>query len=254
MASAAHPQPFFSSTCLPQTGQNEDSGAACRQIQIPVLGKLLGHLFFKLFRKEETSLMVLDILCSLFTFISKQKCATRPELHALPPAHWECEIISLLDTPSTWRVQAFGRFLRPAERTGVVLAAIEILGRSSLLDKKAPVEFLEVAMKPLELWLMDHLKKSEAIPIAVKVVHSLWRLFDVEEECVQESCICLFRDLLGKTVWRDKHIMKKHTWKALVCLLLHMSDQPPAWPRMLKVFLVLQALRKQGLSEMLAGD
>ncbi|TRZ07685.1 hypothetical protein HGM15179_019422 [Zosterops borbonicus] len=52
-------------------GQNEDSGAACGQIQIPVLGKMLDHLFFKLFRKEETSLISLDILCSLFTFLSK---------------------------------------------------------------------------------------------------------------------------------------------------------------------------------------
>ena len=73
-ASAAHPQTFCSSACLPQAGQTEDSGAASRQVRIPVLGKLLGHLFFKLFRKEETSLMALDILCFLFTFLSEQKC------------------------------------------------------------------------------------------------------------------------------------------------------------------------------------
>lgn len=51
--------------------------------------------------------------------------------------------------------QAFGRYLRSAERTGVVLAAIEILGRSSLLDKKGPVEFLEMAMKSPKQWLTD---------------------------------------------------------------------------------------------------
>lgn len=63
--------PSAFSAYLPQAGQNEDSGAACGQIQIPVLGKMLDHLFFKLFRKEETSLISLDILCSLFTFLSK---------------------------------------------------------------------------------------------------------------------------------------------------------------------------------------
>ncbi|XP_031950581.1 uncharacterized protein LOC116437131 [Corvus moneduloides] len=138
-----------------QAGQTEDSGAASTHVRIPVLGKLLGHLFFKLFRKEESSLMALDILCFLFTFLSEQKCATPPAVRAQLPAYWQSEITSLLDTPSTWRVQAFGRYLRPAERTGIVLVAIEILGRSSLLDKKAPKEFLEVAMEFPELWLMD---------------------------------------------------------------------------------------------------
>ncbi|KAL2296183.1 hypothetical protein Nmel_013010, partial [Mimus melanotis] len=138
-----------------QAGQNEDSGAASRQIQIPVLGKLLGHLFLKFYRTEETSSMVVEILCSLMTFLSEQKCVTLPEGHAQPPSYWESEITSLVNIPSTRRVQAFGRYLRLAERTGIVLVAIEILGRSSLLDKKAPMEFLEVAMKSPELWLMD---------------------------------------------------------------------------------------------------
>ncbi|KAM7020660.1 maestro heat-like repeat family member 5 [Acridotheres tristis] len=48
-----------------------------------------------------------------------------------------------------------------------------------------------------------------------------------KEECVRERSICLFRDVLGKTVWRDEKAMKKYAWKSLVCLLLHMSDQAP---------------------------
>ncbi|XP_056366088.1 uncharacterized protein LOC130262716 isoform X2 [Oenanthe melanoleuca] len=388
-----------------QAVQNENSSAASRQIQIPVLGKLLGHLFFKLFRTEETSSMAVETLCSLMTFVSGQKCATLPQGHAQPPAYWESEMTSLLNMPTTGRVQAFGRYLRPAERTGIVLAAIEILGRSSLLDKNAPMEFLEEAMESPELWLMDvpkivrhlfeycdekntttahsfysllalmvnkwpgqviatalevapifsdkvclwkvmfsvrqtlekvlkelhiqlqdwhkniftrqqkscltflsmlaygdvledkvrplyknlslrssprremvplvlralvtlseraetarimkgllpellkflwdqswdisvmamdacgnvlgQLKKSEASPMAVKVVHSLLHLFDAKEECVRERSICLFRDLLGKMVWRDKKVMRRNSWKALVRLILHMSDQAP---------------------------
>ncbi|XP_031950580.1 uncharacterized protein LOC116437130 [Corvus moneduloides] len=389
-----------------QAGQTEDSGAASTHVRIPVLGKLLGHLFFKLFRKEESSLMALDILCFLFTFLSEQKCATPPAVRAQLPAYWQSEITSLLDTPSTWRVQAFGRYLRPAERTGIVLVAIEILGRSSLLDKKAPKEFLEVAMEFPELWLMDvpkvvrhifeycdetnaatahsfptlldlmaskwprrvvttalkvapifsdkvclwkamfsvhqtlekvlkelhiklqgrqkdiftqqeksclaflamlasddvqeqelgllykdlnllrcpiiemvslvlralvtlseraktarkmkgllsellkflwhqsgdisvmvmdifqnvlgHLKKREASAMVVKAVQRLWHLFDAEEDFVREHSIRLFRDLLGKTDWKDKKGMKENAWKVLVRLLLHMSDRAPS--------------------------
>ncbi|XP_031950640.1 uncharacterized protein LOC116437155 [Corvus moneduloides] len=137
-----------------QAGQTEDSGAASTHVRIPVLGKLLGHLFFKLFRKEESSLMALDILCFLFTFLSEQKCATPPAVRAQLPAYWQSEITSLLDTPSTWRVQ--------------------------------------------------------------------------EEDFVREHSIRLFRDLLGKTDWKDKAVMKKYAWKALVQLFLHMSDQAPS--------------------------
>ncbi|XP_033367676.1 uncharacterized protein LOC107199418, partial [Parus major] len=131
----------------------EESGAAGGQI--PALGKLLGHLFLKLLRKEESSGTVVEILCSLMTFLSRQKRTKLPEVHAELPAFWEAEIASYLDMPSSWTVQAFGRYLRPAERTDIILTAIEILGRSSLLDKRVPMEFLEVAMKSPELWLVD---------------------------------------------------------------------------------------------------
>ncbi|XP_023773923.1 uncharacterized protein LOC111922613 isoform X3 [Cyanistes caeruleus] len=167
---------FLSDSSIVQTGGEEESGAAGGEI--PALGKLLGHLFLKLLRKEESSGTVVEILCSLMTFLSRQKrkelaegipessarppccrpfsSGTKlPEVHAELPAFWEAEIASYLDMPSSWTVQAFGRYLRPAERTDIILTAIEILGRSSLLDKRVPMEFLEVAMKSPELWLVD---------------------------------------------------------------------------------------------------
>ncbi|RMC02429.1 hypothetical protein DUI87_20821 [Hirundo rustica rustica] len=49
-----------------------------------------------------------------------------------------------------------------------------------------------------------------------------------EEDCVQECSMGLFRDLLDKMVCVDKYVMKKYAWNALVCLLLHMSDQAPS--------------------------
>ncbi|XP_053824418.1 uncharacterized protein LOC128802193 isoform X2 [Vidua chalybeata] len=389
-----------------KTDEDEDNGAASGQIQIAVLGKLLGHLFFKLFRPENKIAVVVDILCSLMTFLSAQKCATLPEDHVQPPEHWESEIISWVNAPNTWKVEAFGRYLRPAERTGVVLEAIEILGRSAFLNKKPPMEFLEEAMKSPEMWLMDvpkvvrhifaysdegnatiahsfhsllvlmankwpgqviaaaleaapnfsdkvnlwkslfsarqtlekvlkelqfqvqnwhkniftrqqqmclsflsmlaygdileskvrplyknlsllrypkmemvplvlraletlsesaetakkmkgllpemlkflghwswdisvmaldtfhnllgQLKKKEASSMAVNVAQRLWFLFDAKEDCVRERSISLFGELLGKTAWRDKKAMRRNSWKALVQLVLHMSDQVPS--------------------------
>lgn len=49
-----------------------------------------------------------------------------------------------------------------------------------------------------------------------------------EEDFVREHSIRLFRDLLGKTAWKDKKGMKENAWKVLVRLLLHMSDQAPS--------------------------
>ena len=54
-----------------------------------------------------------------------------------------------------------------------------------------------------------------------------------KEECVRQLSICLFRDLLDKTVWRDKKVMKRNAWKALVRLILCMSDQVPGVAKVL---------------------
>ncbi|RMB97588.1 hypothetical protein DUI87_25952 [Hirundo rustica rustica] len=185
----------------------------------------------------------------------------------------------LLADPST--VQAFGRYLRRAERTGIVLTTIEILGCSSLLDKQVPVEFLEVAMKSPGLWLMDGsglwlplspvrflppflpkpvagipqsvlemlasgdvlenkvcpLDKSlnllrsprkAVVPLVLRALVTLSERVETEEDCVQERSICLFRELLGKMVWRDTKAMRRNSWDALLHLVLDMSDQAPS--------------------------
>nr|XP_041568865.1 uncharacterized protein LOC121468800 [Taeniopygia guttata] len=138
-----------------QTDEDEDNIFARGQIHIPVLGKLLGHLFFRLYRRENRINIVVNILCCLMTFIYAQKGDPMPEGDIQPPEHWEFEIASWVNAPNAWRVQALGRYLRPAERTGVVLAAIELLGRTAVLGEKPPMEFLEEAMKYPEVWLMD---------------------------------------------------------------------------------------------------
>ncbi|RMB97171.1 hypothetical protein DUI87_26332 [Hirundo rustica rustica] len=207
--------------------------------------------------------------------------------------------------------QAFGRYLRRAERTGIVLTTIEILGCSSLLDEQVPVEFLEVAMKSPGLWLMDgsglwlplspvrflppflpkpvagipqsvlevpkvmrHIfvycdekntttahsfptllvlmmlasgdvlenkvcpldkslnllrsPRKAVVPLVLRALVTLSERVETEEDCVQERSICLFRELLGKMVWRDTKAMRRNSWEALVHLVLHMSDQAPS--------------------------
>lgn len=100
---------------------------------------------------------------------SGQGCSHCPVMQRPQGPGWHWPLI-----PS-FLPQAFEKYLRPAERTGVVLAAIEILGRSSPLDKKAPMEFLEVTMKSPRLWLVD--------------VSGLWLDYPALEPC--QVCACL---------------------------------------------------------------
>ncbi|CAN8177316.1 unnamed protein product [Coccothraustes coccothraustes] len=402
------------------------------QIQMPLLGKLLAHLFFKLFRPPESVSLVVQILGSLLTFFSGQKCEM-PESRAQPPECWESEITSWVNAPRAWKVQAFGRYLRPAERTDIVLEAIETLAGSSLLGKHGPMEFLEEAMDSPEMWLADvpkivrhifryckeqntagtdslhsllvlmvnkwpgrvvttaleatpifsdkvslwkamfsgrqtlekvlkelqdqvqiwhevltgeqksclaflsvlafgdmpqdkigplyknlglrmspkmemvplvlraletlsesaetakkmkgllpemlqflghwswdvsvmaldtfhnilgHLKKKEASSVALKAVQRLWNLFDAKEDCVRERSISLFGALLGKTTWRNKEAMRRNSWKALVRLVLHMSDQAPGVAKASKeaVVAVAEFLKWKELKELVQKE
>ncbi|KAM6996763.1 uncharacterized protein RBU47_013161 [Passerculus sandwichensis] len=395
---------LLTETATKDDEDEDDEDAPRAQIQIPVLGKLLGNLFFKLFKPNEGMSTVVEVLCTLMTFLSGQKSDT-PESYVQPPEDWEPEITSWVNASNAWKVEAFGRYLGPDERMGVVLEAIEILGRSNLKNKDGPVEFLEEVMNSPEMWLMDvpkvvrhifqyyneqntatadnfhsllifmankwtekvittameatpnfsdkvslwkamfaarqtlekvlkelqvqvqdwqediiteqqkscltflsmltygdvlenrvrplyknlrlvkspkkemvplvlraletlsenadtakkmksllpemlkflgnwswdisvmaldtfrnvlgQVKKKEASGLALKAVQRLWKLFDAREECLRERSISLFKELLGKTAWRDKEAMRRNSWKVLVQLVLHMSDQDP---------------------------
>ncbi|XP_064557514.1 uncharacterized protein LOC135441888, partial [Zonotrichia leucophrys gambelii] len=76
--------------------------------------------------------------------------------------------------------------------------------------------------------VLGQLKKKEASSMALKAVERLWKLFDAREECLRERSISLFKELLGKTIWKDKEAMKRNSWKVMVQLVLHISDEAPS--------------------------
>ncbi|CAN8178556.1 unnamed protein product, partial [Coccothraustes coccothraustes] len=165
-----------------QDDEDEDDDAPGEQIQMPLLGKLLAHLFFKLFRPPETVSLVVQILGSLLTFFSGQKCKRSCESRAQPPECWESEITSWVNAPRAWKVQ--------------------------------------------------------------------------KEDCVRERSISLFGALLGKTTWRNKEAMRRNSWKALVRLVLHMSDQAPGVAKASKeaVVAVAEFLKWKELKELVQKE
>ncbi|XP_071654726.1 maestro heat-like repeat-containing protein family member 7 [Patagioenas fasciata] len=99
---------------------NEDRDDSGAEIQMPILGQLLGHLLlFLSFKEEETSCLALDTLCFLFQFKRQQHCSklcpvlakllcltsssvfpcflgvTLPEENAQLQEDWEAEVASL---------------------------------------------------------------------------------------------------------------------------------------------------------------
>ncbi|XP_064557361.1 uncharacterized protein LOC135441746 [Zonotrichia leucophrys gambelii] len=241
---------MLTATAPKEDDEDEDEEEAPRaQIQMPVLGKLLGNLFFMLFKPNESMSTVVEILSTLMAFLSEQK-SDNPESYVQPPEDWEPEITSWVNASNAWKVEAFGRYLGPDERMGVVLEAIEILGRFDITNKDGPVAFLEEVKNTPEMWLMDakkmksllpemtaldtfhnvlgQLKKKEASSMALKAVERLWKLFDAREECLRERSISLFKELLGKTIRKDKEAMKRNSWKVMVQLVLHISDEAPS--------------------------
>lgn len=94
--SAAGPQPFCSSACLLQPGQNEDRGAACGEIQIPGLGKLLAHPF-KSLKREETTLWLW--MLSVPTSSSSVSRKVREAVVGCIPAHGRIAPMHLLVFP-----------------------------------------------------------------------------------------------------------------------------------------------------------
>lgn len=70
---SCHLQPFCSSACLPQAGQNEERGDASGHIQIPVLGKVFGCLILMSFEEEKTNCVALGALYALLNSICQQK-------------------------------------------------------------------------------------------------------------------------------------------------------------------------------------
>ncbi|XP_071430641.1 uncharacterized protein [Pithys albifrons albifrons] len=125
-------------------------------VEIPVLGKLLGHLLLRLFGEERTRPVALDAFYGYFKFTCQQKRLALAEANEELQAHREAELTSLLHVPSAGAfTEAFGKYLTPAGRRDVILAAIEAVRFCKEEDKRVARDILEVAMRSPEQWLTD---------------------------------------------------------------------------------------------------
>ncbi|XP_074455444.1 uncharacterized protein LOC141748019 [Larus michahellis] len=103
-------------------------GPVCHgDVQIPILGQLLGRLLLFYSSKEETSWRAFDALFALKRFVRKQKKRT-----------WE-----------------FAQHLTPYEATSIVLVTIEAMRDSSMFDREATRNIVDLFTRYPDFWLED---------------------------------------------------------------------------------------------------
>ncbi|XP_039236478.1 uncharacterized protein LOC113983735 [Pipra filicauda] len=128
------------------------AGPVCSgEIQLPLLGKLLGRLILFRFSEEQTSCAAFHALFALAEFIFESRLKDRAD-----QVHWEAVTTSALCSLSARDcAKAFGKYLQSHERTDVILVAIEALGDANILDQQVPSSLLDVALEDPDVWLTD---------------------------------------------------------------------------------------------------
>ncbi|XP_068257911.1 maestro heat-like repeat-containing protein family member 7 [Nyctibius grandis] len=134
-------------------GLDEDAPICYEDIQIPDLGQLLGRRLLFAASKKRRSCPPCDVLMFLESFIIGQKRTSMPKDEA-EQLHWEPETLSLLGLPTTTDMR-FANYLKPSERTDIVLVTIEALRDSSAFEKDAVRAMLDVLMRDPAFWLRD---------------------------------------------------------------------------------------------------
>ncbi|XP_064256781.1 uncharacterized protein LOC135287355 isoform X2 [Passer domesticus] len=165
-----------------EAGQNEERDDACAQMQIPVLGKVFGHLILMAFEEEKTNHVALDALYALLNFICHQQRVTLPEDNAQLQAHWEDGISSSLHSPNAKDfIEAVGKYLGPSERTHIILSTITMFRYSSPCNHQVALSMLEVIGRDPDWWLMD-------VPKIVSHIYHTGLVMDIQ---VQHTLHCL---------------------------------------------------------------
>ncbi|XP_051652091.1 uncharacterized protein LOC127474827 isoform X2 [Manacus candei] len=128
------------------------AGPVCSgEIQLPLLGKLLGCLILFRFSEEQTSCAAFHALFALAEFIFESRLKDRAG-----QVHRKAVTTSALCSLSPRDcAKAFGKYLQSHERTDVILVAIEALGDASILDQQVPSSLLDVALEDPDVWLTD---------------------------------------------------------------------------------------------------
>ncbi|XP_064531654.1 uncharacterized protein LOC135424391 isoform X2 [Pseudopipra pipra] len=128
------------------------AGPVCSgEIQLPLLGKLLGRLILFRFSEETTCYAAFHALFALAEFIFESRLKDRAD-----QVHREAVTTSALCSLSPRDcAKAFGKYLQSHERTDVILVALEALGDASILDQQVPSSLLDVALEDPDVWLTD---------------------------------------------------------------------------------------------------
>ncbi|KAK2514225.1 hypothetical protein Q9966_015812 [Columba livia] len=129
-----------------------------RDIQIPVLGQLLGHLLLSQHSWEEARILARDAVQHLAVFLAGQN--TRRNQAQQP--HLEDPDSSSED----WLkpdIMLFAEYLQPSERTDMVLVFTEAMTDSSTFDKEAARNMLDVVKRNCDFWLVDVPKITSCI-------------------------------------------------------------------------------------------
>ncbi|PKU33916.1 protein mroh8 [Limosa lapponica baueri] len=155
-------------------------------LQIPILGQLLGRLLLFYSSKEETSFPAHDALLALSRLIHNQKSRSAAKGKA-QELHWKPDRPSILYQPTTRDfVMEFAEHLRCWEITDVVLAAIEAMRDSSIFDKEAARSVLDLFMRYPSSWLAD-------VPKIMSCIHE--NLEHINMESARQSVASLLRTL-----------------------------------------------------------
>ncbi|KAM8991262.1 maestro heat-like repeat-containing protein family member 7 isoform 1-T1 [Ara ararauna] len=139
---------------------HDDSSSHHGTINNCFLGQLLGHLIVcrssKVWEIQQEALLALHHLCR---YIQQQKCMTSPEDDPeLPQGGGKTEAgkyscICLCSTRDT--AKAFEEYLHPADKTFILLRAIEAMKDSHACDEEELISIVNVAEEEPASWLTE---------------------------------------------------------------------------------------------------
>ncbi|XP_053908910.1 uncharacterized protein LOC128850043 isoform X1 [Cuculus canorus] len=141
-----------------------DSPTSFEELQIPILGQLLGHLFVFPHSMARKKVLASETLYPLYDLLSNQesRSTARNEGEQIQNDLEDTTMVDWLSTRELCR--RFAGHLHAVEKTDVVCVAINALKESSVLDKESARNVLDVAMSAPKCWLVD-------VPNIVKCIH-----------------------------------------------------------------------------------
>ncbi|XP_066840887.1 maestro heat-like repeat-containing protein family member 7 isoform X2 [Anser cygnoides] len=157
-------------------GQCEGSPGTHKEVHIPILGQLLGHLFISSCGTDPTRYRVLDALYHFYAFLKDgRECSLTKDMENYAERRKNLKDtafpFTVMSTPCDI-AKAFGGYLRPSERTDIILTATEAMRDSSIHDKQGACSLLDAALEDPKYWLTDVPTIMEGIRKNLDSIHT----------------------------------------------------------------------------------